>query len=479
MVQAIKQRRSDNGLRAESFENYESGNKPKLWMKRKEDTMKRFFGIGLLGLALAAGIYTAFEFGLLAQWGVVAAAPAAAVAETNEVVLPAVQQQDEAQTGAAVAQTATSRRVADARVVPVLRSDLAMAASGLVKQVFVEEGELVEAGTVLVKLDDAQAMVSVAQAQASLLRAQAQLAQLEAGARSQEIAVAEAGLKAAQANYDRLINAGAPGELAKVLEGPSGGALIAAEADVRQAEAELRNAQSAYNEVKWRSDVGMLPQSLRLEQASVAFEAAQARYDDLNTGATPADIAGASALVRQGQARLTQLQNAAPTDVLAAEANVEQFQAQLDLLLAGAQPESIAIAEADVAAATAALQQALVALGNTELRAPFTGVVATLNVAVGEQVASAAAVVQLADVTAWEIETEDLTEFDAVGVTAGDKVLITFDALPDVVMDGEVVRVRPLGEDNRGDIVYKVVVSPDSQDERLLWNMTAVVEFVE
>jgi multidrug resistance efflux pump len=66
-----------------------------------------------------------------------------------------------------------------------------------------------------------------------------------------------------------------------------------------------------------------------------------------------------------------------------------------------------------------------------------------------------------------------------VGVTAGDKVQITFDALPDVVMDGEVVRVRPLGEDNRGDIVYKVVVSPDSQDDRLLWNMTAVVEFVE
>ena len=200
--------------------------------------MKRLLGIGLLGLALAAGIYTVFEFGLLAQWGASVAAPTAAVAETGEVVLPAVQQQDDSQTGTAVAQTATSRRVADARVVPILRSDLAMAASGLVKQVFVEEGELVEAGTVLVKLDDAQAMVSVAQAQASLLRAQAQLAQLEAGARSQEIAVAEAGLKAAQANYDRLINAGAPGELAvaeaalaqanaglaKVLEGPSGSA---------------------------------------------------------------------------------------------------------------------------------------------------------------------------------------------------------------------------------------------------------------
>ena len=38
-------------------------------------------------------------------------------------------------------------------------------------------------------------------------------------------------------------------------------------------------------------------------------------------------------------------------------------------------------------------------------------------------------------------------------------------------------RIRPIGEDNRGDTVYKVVVAPDSNDPRLLWNMTAVVTF--
>jgi hypothetical protein len=42
---------------------------------------------------------------------------------------------------------------------------------------------------------------------------------------------------------------------------------------------------------------------------------------------------------------------------------------------------------------------------------------------------------------------------------------------------GVVSRIRPIGEDNRGDTVYKVVVKPTRNDDRLLWNMTAVVEF--
>lgn len=35
----------------------------------------------------------------------------------------------------------------------------------------------------------------------------------------------------------------------------------------------------------------------------------------------------------------------------------------------------------------------------------------------------------------------------------------------------------PIGQDNRGDTVYTVVISPNKQDDRLLWNMTAVVDF--
>ena len=383
------------------------------------------------------------------------------------------------------------RIVADAKVVPVQSANLSMSAGGIVVELNVEEGDAVETGDLLIKLDDAQQQVAVAQAQANLQRAQANLEQLLAGAREQEIAQAEAVLAAAQAAYDRLANAASPGNIAAaraavaqaqaslqaVLEGPSEAALIAAQADLRNSEAQLRNATSAYNRVKDQNDIGMRPESLALEQATVAFEAARARLQDLQNGATESQIAAARAGVSQASVQLDTLQKAAPSDLASAQAAVDQAQAQLDLIEAGARPEAIAIAQADVAAATASLQNALVALSDTELRAPFGGTIATISAAVGEQVGMSAPVIVLADTSSWEIETSDLTEFDVVGVQPGATVLVTFDAIPDLELPGTVSRVRPIGEDNRGDTVYKVVVVPSQNDPRLMWNMTAVVEF--
>jgi HlyD family secretion protein len=383
------------------------------------------------------------------------------------------------------------RIVADAKVVPVQSADLSMSAGGIVVELNVEEGDTVATGDLLIKLDDAQQQVAVAQAQANLQRAQANLEQLLAGAREQEIAQAEAGLAAAQAAYDGLANAASPGNIAAarasvaqaqanlqaVLEGPSEAALIAAEADLRNSEAQLRNATSAYNRVKDQSDIGMRPESLALEQATVAFEAARARLQDLQNGATESQVAAARAGVSQASVQLDTLQKSAPSDLASAQAAVDQAQAQLDLIKAGARPEAIAIAEADIAAATASLQNALVALSDTELRAPFGGTIATINTSVGEQVGMSAPVIALADTSSWEIETSDLTEFDVVGVQPGATVLVTFDAIPDLELPGTVSRVRPIGEDNRGDTVYKVVVTPSKSDPRLMWNMTAVVEF--
>ena len=415
-----------------------------------------------------------------------AAAPADQLAETDSAASAATDA-----TATTATSSATGRVVADAKVVPIQSANLSISASGIVKQLTVQEGDTVVADQLLLKLDDAQRQVAVAQAQANLRRAQASLAQLQAGAREQEIAQAEAGLAAAQASYTRLANAAAPGNIAaaqagvaqaqanlqKVLEGASEDVLIAAKAEMMNAEARLRNATSAYNKVKDESDIGMRQESLALEQATIAFEAARARMQDLENGATPATVAGAQAGVNQAAAQLDTLKKSMPSDLAAAQAAVDQAQAQLDLLNAGARPEAIAIAEADVAAAVAALQQSLVSLSDTELRAPFGGIVATVNAAVGEQVSPGVALIQLADTASWEIETSDLTEFDVVGIKPGDAVNLTFDAIPDLLLTGTVSRVRPIGEDNRGDTVYKVVVKPSQSDPRLLWNMTAVAEF--
>ena len=435
--------------------------------------------IVVLLVLLGGGGYYAMQQGLI---------PGPAAATTPEAA-PAAEGAAEGAAPGAQADAPAPSVVADARLVPVQRADLSLAVGGIVAEVMVQEGDTVEAGQLLVRLNANQQQVAVSRAQADFQRAQASMQELIAPPRTEQVAQAEAALAAAQARYDRLAGASLPGQiasaeaglnasqasLAKVLGGAGDQQLIAARADLANAEAVLRQAQSAYNLVKWRNDLGATPQSAALQQATNNFEAARARLADLEEGASQADIAGASAQVRQAQAQLKTVRDGMPADMAAAEADVAAQQAQLDLLLAGPRTESVAVAEANVAAAVAALQQALVALGETELRAPFAGTVAALNIETGEQAAPAVSLVQLADLTTWDVETEDLTELDIVGITPGTQVELSFDAIPDLTMTGTVKRVRSIGEDNRGDIVYTVVIDPAQQDERFLWNMTTVV----
>ncbi len=389
----------------------------------------------------------------------------------------------------AAAQTLDGIPIADGRVVPAQWAELSLGVAGVVVEVAAVEGQQVQAGDLLLRLDNAQQQVAVAQAQAQLEGAQARLAEVEAGPRPEEIAAAQSTLAAAVARLDRLANGTMPGQiaqaeaalassnaqLARLYEGADENALVAARADLAAAEAALAQAQSAYDQVAWRNDIGALPQSAQLQQATIAWEAATARLDLLNAGPGAADVAAASAEVQRQQASLATLQRSLPEEVAAAEADVAFSQAQLDLLLAGARPEAVAVAAAEVTAATTQLQQALVALADTELRAPFAGTVALLATSPGEQVTPGATLLTLADLGRWQIETEDLTELDVVRVQPGKPVVLTFDALPELELDGTIRLIRPKGTDNRGDIVYTALIEPSASDPRLLWNMTAVV----
>jgi multidrug resistance efflux pump len=385
---------------------------------------------------------------------------------------------------------ASNEVVADAAVVPVRNADLSLPSGGIVAEIPVAEGESVEAGQVLLRLESARQQAAVAQAEAGLARTQARLAELKAGARSEEVDAAQAAVDAAQAQVDRL-SAGAKAEdiaaaqagvdtaragLQKVREGASEQQLIAAQTDLANAEAALRLAQAAYDRVAGDPDIGQLPQSLQLEQATNSFNAAKARLADLQNGATEADIAAAQAQVRQAQAQLDSLRAPArAAELAAAQAELRRAQAQLDLTRAGVRSETIAAAEADVASARAALQEAQAALADTELKAPFAGTVAEILPAAGEQVGPGNPVVRLADFSSWQIETDDLTELNVVQIGEGSPATIEFDALPDLELTGKVTQIKPIGVNKQGDITYTVVVVPDQTDPRLRWNMTAVV----
>ncbi|NJN82016.1 MAG: biotin/lipoyl-binding protein [Caldilineaceae bacterium] len=331
--------------------------------------MKRTTLVIIVVAVIAALGFAAFQFGLIGQPD--EAQTASEAADPAEEPLPP--------------QSADRSVIVDARVSPAEKADLSFPTNGRVAQILVDEGDDVTAGQVLIQLDASQQQTAVSRARADLQRAQANLSQLTAGARPEEIESAQAVVAASAARLDRVSTGSLPGEIAsaqaslassqasldKVLEGPTEQELIEAKASLANAEASLRQAQSAYDEVKWRNDISALPQSSSLEQATNNFEAARARLDDLQSPPSAADLSRARADVDRARAQLGLLESTLPADVAAAQADLRQAQSQLDLLLAGARSEEIAIAEAEVAAATASLQQALVSLGDTELRAPL------------------------------------------------------------------------------------------------------------
>jgi multidrug efflux pump subunit AcrA (membrane-fusion protein) len=228
--------------------------------------------------------------------------------------------------------------------------------------------------------------------------------------------------------------------------------------------------------VKWFDGIGQLPQSLELQQTTTDYEAAEAAYQALLDGPSAAEIAASQARVRKAEAELDKVrQSAGDSEIAEAESEVRRVQADLDLLKAGTRAEQIVKAEEDVVAANATLRKAQAALSDTELRAPFAGTIAWLNTQVGERSDPGQPLIQLADLSSWIIETDDLTEIEVVDVLVGAPVSITFDAVTDLELPGHVVWITPYGEKKEGDITYTVRVCPDESDPRLLWNMTAIV----
>jgi len=246
-------------------------------------------------------------------------------------------------------------------------------------------------------------------------------------------------------------------------------ALIQAEAAMHSAERAVQIAQVTYENARQAEVSG-------IQSAEQQVSNAQANLDKLRAGADPDQLAAAHAQVASSQANLEKLQGDQRGGTLAAaQAAVDVAQAKLDQIHAGASKSKLAIAQAQVQRAQAALDLAQAMLDARQLRAPFDGVVASVDLKVGEYSTPGAPTIRLADFSAWQIETDDLTERSVVNVRAGAPARITFDAVPGLELMGSVTRIDAFGQDKHGDTTYTVVIIPERQDERLRWNMTATV----
>ncbi len=276
--------------------------------------------------------------------------------------------------------------------------------AGQVLDVLVDVGDQVQEGDVLARLDSAALEAQRAQALASLEAAKSQLELLQDPAKAQDVAAANAGIEAASAAYDRAAN------------GPTNEEQRMAEAQLRSAQAAVTVAQAGYNRVKGDPNIGMMPQSLQLQQATLAAEGAQAQYDKLMKGATPDQVAAAAA----------QLANA---------------RAGLQKLLDGAKPAQIEAATAQMHAAENALYLATLQVEKATITAPMDGVVSKMQTAAG---AMAAPGTPLLTLLSNDVRVTAQVEETLLPVLApGQPATIRVEAYPDRAFKGTIAFIAP------------------------------------
>ena len=172
----------------------------------------------------------------------------------------------------------------------------------------------------------------------------------------------------------------------------------------------------------------------------------------------------------------------AEADIRVATAAVELAQLQVEQLPPDASPgqvetvrATLRLAEAELDLARSTLSSAQAALLQTELRAPFAGTIADVAIEVGEQAIAGQTVITIGDSTGWLIETTDVSELEVVRVAVGDRATVSFDALPDLPIEGTVDRIQVRGTSANGGVVYAVAIRPDVHSDELRWGMTATV----
>jgi HlyD family secretion protein len=151
---------------------------------------------------------------------------------------------------------------------------------------------------------------------------------------------------------------------------------------------------------------------------------------------------------------------------------VDQAKANLDKLTAPATDTDLAIQQASVAQAEESLRQARLNLDDATLRAPFGGIIASVNVVPGSTVGGGTVVAKLIDRGTLHVDLK-LSENDVVKVAVGQPATLTSDSLPGWTARGTVSYLAPAAETTNGVETYLARVSFPGDDPALRVGMTA------
>jgi len=180
--------------------------------------------------------------------------------------------------------------------------------------------------------------------------------------------------------------------------------------------------------------------------------------------------------IEDAKVDIEELKQNQPLDLVASQRSLKEKEEKLADLLAGATELEIKNKELTVQQKYNSLIDAQQNWSDHQIIAPFDGVIASLDVAVGDSVGSSNAVVTI--ITDQKIAEVTLNEIDAAQVVVGKKVTLEFDAVSDLSVTGEVVEVDAIGTVTQGVVSYNVKIGFDVQDDRVKSGMSTSANII-
>jgi multidrug resistance efflux pump len=427
--------------------------------------------------------------------GIAAVVIVAAAVGITLTVSPAARQQVLGQTGADNAENLTASGFIEAEEVAI-----APELGGRVVELLVDEGDDVEDGQVLVRLDTTLLDAQIEVAQAGLDMAQAGLDMALAGARPEQIRQAKAALAQAEAGRDGAYQAWQ--DLIAIRDNPQEldaeiallqAQVTAARAALDQAVA-LKDAAEISHDGYWdakealneaEEELQQIPEPFRPPLPGLPFDfhlipnAYWKAWVGVNTAGAGYDGAVAALndlyAMRDNPQELNAQVDAAEAQYRAAEAAVLMAQAQVDALQAGASEEEIAMAEAQVEQVQAALDALRLLRNKQTIAAPVGGLVLEESIHEGELAAPGATLLTLGDLD--QVTLTIYVPEDRLGqVRIGQQVDVRVDSFPERVFVGTVVAIAHEAEftprnvqtqEERVNMVFAVDVEIPNPDHAL------------
>ncbi len=353
------------------------------------------------------------------------------------------------------AQNVTLRITASGKVVPVQSVNISPKNPGVLSRLYVEQGDRIQQGQILARMDSAGIEAQRSQYRANLAQSQAQLAQAIAGSRPQEITQAKARLAQSQAQLAAAKAGNRPQEIAQ-----SQSQVDAAQARVNYTSEQVKRYEYLYKEGAEKKQ--LLDQAISDDKSARAnLEEAKKRFSLVQSGTRSEEIDQRQAAVNEARAALVLLED-------------------------GTRSEEIAQRQAAVASAEAQLKGVQVQLEDTIIRAPLSGIVTQKYAEPGAFVTPTTSASTSASATSSSIVAvargleilAQVPEADLGRIKQGQQVEIVADAYPDRVFKGHVRLIAPEAVVEQGVTSFQVRVALDTGIDKLRSGLNVDLTFL-